>query len=83
MVEQDPRCSTANPMFAELDQPGIGRYLVPGSPLDFSASPRETPERAPILGEHTDEVLADVLEMSSGEIGRLRDRHIIGGPIEL
>lgn len=83
MVEEDPRCSTANPMFAELEQPGIGRYLVPGSPLDFSACPRETPGRAPILGEHTDEVLADVLEMSSGEIGRLRDRRIIGGPIEL
>ena len=83
MVEQDPRCSTANPMFAELDQPGIGRYLVPGSPLDFGALPREAPRPAPILGEHTDEVLADLLHMSSGEIGRLRDKRIVGGPIEL
>jgi 2-methylfumaryl-CoA isomerase len=83
MVEQDPRCSTANPMFAELEQPGIGRYLVPGSPLDFSASPRRTPQRAPLLGEHTDEVLADLLKMSGGEIGRLRDAGIVGGPIAL
>ncbi|MFO1128820.1 MAG: CoA transferase [Rhodospirillales bacterium] len=83
MVENDPRCSTANPMFAELDQPGIGRYLVPGSPLDFGAAPRETPRSAPILGQHTDEVLADVLKMGSAEIGRLRDRRIVAGPIEL
>jgi 2-methylfumaryl-CoA isomerase len=83
MVEHDPRCSTANPMFAEIEQPGIGSYLVPGSPLDFSGEPRQPPARAPILGEHTDEVLATVLGLGSGEIGRLRDQRIVGGPIEL
>jgi 2-methylfumaryl-CoA isomerase len=83
MVENDWRCSTKNPMFAEVEQPGIGRYLVPGSPLDFSASPRETPQRAPILGENTDEVLSGVLGLSDGEIGSLRDRKIVGGPIAL
>ena len=40
LVRDDPRCSPANPLFAEVDQPGIGRYLMPGLPLDFSASPR-------------------------------------------
>jgi 2-methylfumaryl-CoA isomerase len=83
MVEEDPRCSTANPMFSAVEQPGIGRYLVPGSPLDFAASPREPARRAPILGEHTDEVLADVLGLSGVEIGRLRDRKIVAGPVEL
>jgi 2-methylfumaryl-CoA isomerase len=83
MVEHDPRCSVANPMFAEIEQPGIGSYLVPGSPLEFSAAPRTRPVRAPILGEHTDEVLSDVLGLGSGEIGRLRDQRIVGGPIEL
>lgn len=83
MVEEDPRCSPANPMFCEVEQPGIGRYLVPGSPLDFTASSREPARRAPILGEHTDQVLADVLGLSDGEIGRLRDRKIVAGPVEL
>lgn len=83
MVEQDPRCSTQNPMFAEIEQPGIGRFLVPGSPLEFSGEARSTPTRAPILGENTDEVLASVLGLSDGEIGRLRDRKIVGGPIDL
>lgn len=83
MVEEDPRCSTANPMFSEVEQPGIGKYLVPGSPLEFTASRREPPRRAPILGEHTDQVLADVLGLSDAEIGRLRDRKIVAGPVEL
>ncbi len=83
MVDADPRCSTANPLFAELDQPGIGRFLVPGSPLAFGAVPREPPRRAPRLGEHTDEILGDMLGLDDAEIGRLRDQAVVGGPIEL
>lgn len=82
MLAEDPRCSVANPMFQELEQPGIGTYLVPGSPLDFSGSPRQPPRRAPILGEHTDEILAGVLGMSDAQIGRLHDSRIIAGPSE-
>lgn len=80
MVENDPRCSTENPMFAELEQPGIGKYLVPGSPLQFSALERTTPRRAPLLGENTDEVLVELLGMSDGQIGRLHDDGIVAGP---
>jgi 2-methylfumaryl-CoA isomerase len=83
MVEDDPRCSPQNPMFATLDQPGIGSFLVPGSPLHYSGVPRELPRRAPVLGEHTDEVLADILGLSSGEIGRLRDSRVVAGPVTL
>ena len=80
LVQDDPRCSEANSLFAMVDQPGIGRYLMPGSPLDFSASPRLPPRPAPVLGEHTDIVLAEVLGFSSAEIGRLHDERIIAGP---
>jgi 2-methylfumaryl-CoA isomerase len=83
MFDEDPRCSTLNPMFSEVEQPGIGRYLVPGSPLEFGGIPREPARRAPILGENTDEVLATVLRMSDSEIGHLRDRKVVAGPIEL
>lgn len=83
MLTEDPRCSETNPIFKEVEQPGIGKYLVPGSPLDFSTSPRETPTRAPALGEHTDQVLADVLGLGDGQIGKLRDSKIVAGPIEL
>ena len=83
MVEEDPRCSTDNPMFQEIEQPGIGAYLVPGSPLEFSGSPRGTPARAPVLGEHTDEILSSVLGLSDGQIGKLRDDGVVAGPVEL
>ncbi len=83
MVEEDPRCSVANPMFSELEQPGIGTYLVPGSPLNFGAFPREIPRCAPILGEHTDEILGQDLGLSEEEIGRLRDKKIVAGPVEV
>jgi 2-methylfumaryl-CoA isomerase len=83
MLTEDPRCSESNPIFKEVEQPGIGKYLVPGSPLDFSGSSREAPTPAPVLGEHTDQVLADVLGLGDGQIGKLRDAKIIGGPIDL
>ena len=80
LVEHDPRCSVANPMFAEVNQPGIGTYLMPGSPLAFTGAERLRPARAPVLGEHTDEVLAGVLGLSKAEIGRLHDQGVVAGP---
>lgn len=61
LLAHDPRCSSANPIFAEIDQPGIGRHLAPGSSIHFAAVPRVPPQPAPPLGGHTDEVLAQVL----------------------
>jgi 2-methylfumaryl-CoA isomerase len=80
LVQRDPRCSEANPLFATVEQPGIGRYLMPGLPLDFSAEERLPPRPAPRLGEHTDFVLTDVLGLSTAEIGRLHDKGIVAGP---
>ncbi len=81
LVEQDPRCSTENPIFEEVEQPGIGTYLMPGSPLDFGALDRVSVRRAPLLGEHTDEILGDVLGLSETEIGRLHDGGVVAGPV--
>ncbi|HVH79906.1 MAG TPA: 2-methylfumaryl-CoA isomerase, partial [Stellaceae bacterium] len=67
-------------LFAEVDQPGIGSYLAPGLPLDFSAAPRQPTRPAPLLGQHTDQVLAEVLGLSAVEIGRLHDAGVAAGP---
>jgi 2-methylfumaryl-CoA isomerase len=83
LVDEDPRCSTANPMFEEIEQPGIGTYLVPGSPLDFGKVDRLSPRRAPLLGEHTDEVLSELLGLGDAEIGRLYDQGVVAGPVEV
>jgi 2-methylfumaryl-CoA isomerase len=68
-----------NPMFTVLDQPGIGRYPVAASPLQFGATPREQPLPAPTLGQHTDEILSGILGLSSAEIGKLHDEKVVGG----
>jgi 2-methylfumaryl-CoA isomerase len=79
LVDEDPRCSPVNPMFSEVEQPGIGRYLMPGTPLSFSRVERSAPRRAPLLGEHTDEILTEVLGLSEIEIGRLHDSGTVAG----
>jgi 2-methylfumaryl-CoA isomerase len=80
VVEKDPDCSPDNPLFALVEQPGIGTYLMPGSPLQFGALPRLPPMRAPLLGEHTDEILSEVLNLGDSEIARLHDAKVVAGP---
>ena len=79
-IERDADLSTAHPMFSMLEQPGIGTYLAPASPLDFSAVPRLPVAPAPRLGEHTDEILLEVLGLSSSQVGALHDARIVAGP---
>ena len=79
LVEEDPRCSPENPMFEEVEQPGIGTYVMPGSPLQFGGAERLPPRRAPLLGEHTDEVLGGVLGLEEPEIAELRSEGVVGG----
>jgi 2-methylfumaryl-CoA isomerase len=77
MVRNDPRASVKNPLFAEVEQPGIGTYPVPGVPGTFSAVTREPARRAPRVGEHTDEILAEVLGLDSSAIGKLHDQGVV------
>jgi 2-methylfumaryl-CoA isomerase len=76
-LAEDPDLSLANPMFARIEQPGIGAYRVPGTPMSFSDEARETPVRAPVLGEHTEEILADVAGLPDTEIAALFDAGLV------
>jgi 2-methylfumaryl-CoA isomerase len=69
-----------NPMFTVLDQPGIGRYPVAATPLQFGAIEREPPRPAPVLGQHTDEILSGVLGLPAHEIALLHDAKVVAGP---
>jgi 2-methylfumaryl-CoA isomerase len=77
---EDPDCSADNPLFAMVQEAGVGRYLASGSPLAFGASPRHVPTAAPRLGEHTDEILMNLLGLGEAEVGRLHDAGIVAGP---
>jgi 2-methylfumaryl-CoA isomerase len=63
-------------VLADIDQPGIGPVVSARSPLrmgtDYGA-----PAVAPRLGQHTDEVLAEVLGLGDSELAQLHDRGIV------
>lgn len=80
LVSEDIRCSTANPLFEEVAQPGIGTYLSAGHPADFSTVPRRAARPAPQLGQDTDAVLTEHLGLSAIEVGRLFDGGVAAGP---
>jgi 2-methylfumaryl-CoA isomerase len=77
LVREDPRVATNSGIWELVEHPGVGHYLMPGTPLDFSAIHRSPVRRAPLLGEHTEAVLADLLGLTSAEIGRLERDHIV------
>ena len=79
LVANDPECSTENPLFENVEQPGIGSYLMPSSPLQFGEFARQSVRPAPRVGQHTDEILADDLGLSSSEIGKLHDMNVVAG----
>jgi 2-methylfumaryl-CoA isomerase len=79
LLENDIDASADNPIFSLVDQPDIGRYLVPGQPMSFSAIERKPAVPAPRLGQHTNEILGDLLGLSDGEIGKLHDQGVVAG----
>lgn len=80
-VAEDPRVSTTNPVFEEVEQPGIGTFLSAGSVIDFSDLPRTPVKPAPVLGQDTDAVLAELLGLSTDRIDKLHDAGIVAGPM--
>ncbi|MDJ0820718.1 MAG: CoA transferase [Paracoccaceae bacterium] len=76
-LAQDPDLTAENPMFKMMDEPGIGRYPMPGSPMTFSRFDRQDPVPAPALGAHTEEILGDVVGLDDAEIARLFDAGVV------
>ena len=59
----------------EVDHPTRGKYLTVGNPIKLSDSPSDV-KRSPLLGEHTDEVLAE-LGYRADQIAALRTERVI------
>jgi formyl-CoA transferase len=59
-------------MYVELDHPQRGKWYNVGMPIKLSASPAKI-QRSPLLGEHTDEILKDVLGWNDTQIAAKRD----------
>ncbi|MEE4237829.1 MAG: formyl-CoA transferase [Anderseniella sp.] len=61
----------------EVDHPERGKYLTVGMPVKLSDSPADV-KRSPLLGEHNEEILAEVLGYSADEIEAIRASGAIG-----
>jgi formyl-CoA transferase len=62
----------------EIDHPKRGKYLSVGNPIKLSDSPAEV-TRSPLLGEHTDEILRDVLRFDARKIEEIMQSGAITG----
>jgi formyl-CoA transferase len=63
----------------EVDHPRRGKYLTVGNPVKMSDSITEV-KRSPLLGEHTDEILTDVLGYSQKELAEIKASGAITAP---
>lgn len=75
---EDPRFFTDNPLFASVTHPGGLTYPTPGSAARIPGEERTDAGSAPVIGQDTDQVLADYLGLSDAEIGALRDAQVVG-----
>ncbi|MCX7320386.1 MAG: CoA transferase, partial [Hyphomicrobiales bacterium] len=63
----------------KVDHPERGEYLSVGNPIKLSASPTVV-ERSPLLGEHTDEILKQVLGFSDHQVAEIHDSGALDPP---
>jgi 2-methylfumaryl-CoA isomerase len=75
----DTRLYKDNPVFEAVRHPSGLSYPAPGAMATIPQDARGPVQPAPRLGQHTEEVLAEVLGMSGTEIGRLHDAGVVAG----
>ena len=64
-------------MLLEIEHPKLGKLKQIGFPIKFSETPCQLRYPPPLLGEHTEEVLKELLGYSDEEIQRLREKGVI------
>jgi formyl-CoA transferase len=64
-------------MKVELPHPAAGKVSLVKSPMKLSATPPRHDAPPPLLGQHTDEVLGELLGHSAGEIAALRAKGVL------
>ncbi len=76
-VLDDPHLN-ARGQIHTIDHPTRGEFRLPGCPVHLSASPAPT-TAPPLAGQHTDELLSEILGLSKDDVAALRGRGIVGG----
>lgn len=79
-LTDEPRLVSGNRLFSPVAHPGGQTYPTPGAAATLGDSERTDATRAPRLGEHTDQVLSQLLGLSAAQIGHLHDSGRVAGP---
>lgn len=67
----------ARDMIVEIEHPVAGRLKMPGVPIKLSATPGGVEQPAPLLGQHTEEILQELLGISPEQVSELRRKKVI------
>jgi len=74
-ILESPQLQARN-YFVEVDHPVVGKLIYPGAPVIADGTPW-TQERAPLLGEHNEEIFCDRLGYSKQELDKLRGSGVV------
>ncbi|XP_033103215.1 succinate--hydroxymethylglutarate CoA-transferase-like isoform X2 [Anneissia japonica] len=66
-----------NGMVQEIEHPVVGKIRIPGSAVRFSSQSIQNSEPPPLLGQHTGQILKEILDYSDFQINQLKEEHII------
>ncbi len=69
-IVEDPNVAYRN-MVVEVEQPNVGSVRIAGSPFHLSETPAGVTDPAPLLGQHTEEILTNVLGYPKDRIEKL------------
>lgn len=75
-IVNDPHV-LAREMIVELDHPIAGHMKVPGVPIKLSSTPGSVETPAPLLGQHTEELLHELLGMTKEQVAELKAKNAI------
>ena len=69
--------AAAREMLVETDHQVLGKIPIVNRPIKFPGEQQPTPAAPPVLGQHTEEILRDLLELSPEQIAALRVAKVV------
>ena len=75
-VMKDPQV-LAREMIVEVDHPVAGKFKMPGIPIKLSETPGEIESPSPLLGQHTEEILNELLGLSKEDVAKLKEEGVL------
>ncbi|MBA7557386.1 Succinyl-CoA:(R)-benzylsuccinate CoA-transferase subunit BbsF [subsurface metagenome] len=75
-IVEDPNIKLRE-MIVEVEHPQAGKVKITDSPIKLSLTPGKDEKASPLLGEHTEEILGELLGFSQEEIEGLKKEGVI------